>query len=304
MIWQVCDMTHWYLSHDAFMCVQCDTSLHVTWLVGIDDDLELNVDVLDDLISVWHDPLIFVTRRIHVRGVGHDSTMRAIWHIHIRDMTRWNRREARIKCGCHRWFDRCVTWPIGICHMTHSCVWRDSAMTHWYLSHDAFMCVAWLIHVCEVTHSCVWRDSFMCVKWLIHVCGVTRRCARSEIFLDMTWVVGIDEDLELSVDVIDNSIGVWYDSFVCVTWRIYIFGATRSHGRRDVLILWHDAFTRVIWRITSQCEWVMSHIWMSHVTHMNESWHIYEWVMSQIWISHVTHMNESCQTHACVMSNT
>jgi len=27
-------------------------------------------------------------------------------------------------------------------------------------------------------------------------------------------------------------------------------------------------------------EWVMSHIWMSHVTHMNESCHTYEWVMS------------------------
>ena len=39
-------------------------------------------------------------------------------------------------------------------------------------------------------------------------------------------------------------------------------------------------------------EWVMSHIWMSHVTHMNESFHICEWVMSHIWVSHVTHMNE------------
>ena len=43
-------------------------------------------------------------------------------------------------------------------------------------------------------------------------------------------------------------------------------------------------------------EWVMSHIWMSHVTHMNESRHTYEWVMSHIWMSHVTYMNESCHT--------
>jgi len=57
------------------------------------------------------------------------------------------------------------------------------------------------------------------------------------------------------------------------------------------------------------CEWVMSHMWMSHVTHMtescrtyaNESCHTCEWVMSNMWISHVTHlmshvthMNESC----------
>jgi len=29
-------------------------------------------------------------------------------------------------------------------------------------------------------------------------------------------------------------------------------------------------------------EWVMSHIWMSHVTHMNESCHTCEWVMSHM----------------------
>jgi len=50
-------------------------------------------------------------------------------------------------------------------------------------------------------------------------------------------------------------------------------------------------------------EWVMSHIWMSHVTHMNEPCHTYEWVMSHIWTSHATHMNESCHTYERVMSH-
>ena len=63
-------------------------------------------------------------------------------------------------------------------------------------------------------------------------------------------------------------------------------------------------------------EWVMSHIWMSHVTHMNASCHTYECVMSHIWMCHVwmrpvwmrhvTHMNvsrmdASCHTYKCVM---
>ena len=34
----------------------------------------------------------------------------------------------------------------------------------------------------------------------------------------------------------------------------------------------------------------MSHIWVSHVTHMSESCHTYEWVMSHIWMIHVTHI--------------
>jgi len=54
---------------------------------------------------------------------------------------------------------------------------------------------------------------------------------------------------------------------------------------------------------TPTCHWVMSHIWMSHVTHMHESCHTYELVMSHIWMSHVTHMNESCHTYEWVKSN-
>jgi len=59
-------------------------------------------------------------------------------------------------------------------------------------------------------------------------------------------------------------------------------------------------------------EWATSHMWMSHVTHMNEACHTYEWVMSHIWMRHVTHMNESChngvpwvmsQLIVCVMSH-
>jgi len=37
----------------------------------------------------------------------------------------------------------------------------------------------------------------------------------------------------------------------------------------------------------------MSHTWMSHVAHMNESCRTHEWVMSHIWMSHVAHINES-----------
>jgi len=75
-------------------------------------------------------------------------------------------------------------------------------------------------------------------------------------------------------------------------------------------------------------EWVMAHIWMSHViyhkyeygTHMHMAhtnkqdvsriWlsHItnmiaYAWVQSHIWMSHVTHMNKSCHTYEWVMSH-
>jgi len=50
-------------------------------------------------------------------------------------------------------------------------------------------------------------------------------------------------------------------------------------------------------------ERVMSHIRMSHVTHMNELCHTYESVMSHIRMSHVTHTNQSCHTYESVVSH-
>ena len=47
----------------------------------------------------------------------------------------------------------------------------------------------------------------------------------------------------------------------------------------------------------------MSHMWTSHVTHVNEPCHTSERVMSHIWMSNVTHMNESCHTDDWVMSH-
>ena len=46
----------------------------------------------------------------------------------------------------------------------------------------------------------------------------------------------------------------------------------------------------------------MSHIWMSHVTHMSDSYHIRTWHVTHM--RHVTHMSKSCHAHECVMSHT
>jgi len=43
--------------------------------------------------------------------------------------------------------------------------------------------------------------------------------------------------------------------------------------------------------------------WLILVTHINESFHIYEWVMSHIWMRHITHVNATCRTYQWVMSH-
>jgi len=60
-------------------------------------------------------------------------------------------------------------------------------------------------------------------------------------------------------------------------------------------------------------EWVVSHIWMRYVAHMNEAhlahegvmWHMveschtFEWFISHTWMSHSTHMHEARHTYGC-----
>jgi len=88
---------------------------------------------------------------------------------------------------------------------------------------------------------------------------------------------------------------------------------------------WTRVSYLVCWRFWGHtCEWVISHTWtshirVSHVAHMNESYHtyarlerwwfldhIYKWAMSHTWtshirVSHVTHINQSWHTYACLV---
>jgi len=42
---------------------------------------------------------------------------------------------------------------------------------------------------------------------------------------------------------------------------------------------------------------IMGWLWMSYLSHMNESCLTYEGLTSRMWMSHGTHLNESCLTH-------
>ena len=61
--------------------------------------------------------------------------------------------------------------------------------------------------------------------------------------------------------------------------------------------------SREMWVILQSCLWVMPRMWMSRVTHVNESCHACKWVVSHLWMSRVTHVNESCHTCESVVSH-
>ena len=69
-----------------------------------------------------------------------------------------------------------------------------------------------------------------------------------------------------------------------MTWLIsWMSAMTHSHLSHNC-VMTHSYMCAMMVLIY---KWVMAQIWMSHGTHMNESWHTYEWVMAHIWMSHI-----------------
>jgi len=91
--------------------------------------------------------------------------------------------------------------------------------------------------------------------------------------------------------------------WVCQTYEGVMSNISMSIFISRVTHVWHAHSYVRLDSCMFELVWVMSHIWMSHVTHMNESCYTYEWVMLHIWMSHVTHRNESCRTYEWVMSH-
>jgi len=81
-----------------------------------------------------------------------------------------------------------------------------------------------------------------------------------------------------------------------VTWIIHMW---RGSFMRDTTHLLAAPATLLAIGIF---EWVMSYLWMSSVTCVNESCHICGWVLSRVWMSHVISVDEFCHVCEWVMS--
>jgi len=77
-----------------------------------------------------------------------------------------------------------------------------------------------------------------------------------------------------------------------------------AHMTKRLLAMWHNSShtfegVKACLDVTLMRRECLASLWMSHVTHVNESCHTCEWVMSHMWMSHVTRVNEwePCHIH-------
>jgi len=138
-------------------------------------------------------------------------------------------------------------------YMTHSYVWLDSCIyVSLYLEitwvHASFVCVTWVIVVCCTTvclgisrspRSYVRHDSFI---WFICVTSVIVMCCTTVCLC-----------ISLSPGDMTHSY-VWHAWFICVTWLIHT--CDMSH-------------VKLAYELYHRYEWVMSHVWISHITHIH-----------------------------------
>jgi len=162
---------------------------------------------------------------------------------------------TRVIWLCHTWCNTSVESRLSMrCAVSH--MWR-SHVTHydeWYHAYHWVMSHVWMSHV---TH------------------GVMQECKIASMIA-----------LRCVTHVMCHT---------CEWWRMWMSHITHI----DELHL--------------ACQWVMSRVWMKHVTrksntasrlwlycgyvtHVNEACHVYWWSLSYVPMNHVTRMNESCHT--------
>ena len=163
---------------------------------------------------------------------------------------------------------------------------RLSHVSHVNESRDTYEWVMWHMRMSHVSHirmSRVWHTNESCLTiWTGHVTRVTW-LMRTCVITHMIAPIRLQLCLEFSARV---------------TWLV-----RDTHFQICALRQTESCHTHEWMMRCDTYEWVISHVWTSHVTHMNESCHTYEWVVSHIRMSHVTHMNESCHTYEWVMSH-
>jgi len=165
-----------------------------------------------------------------------------------------------------------------VTHMNASCHTDECAMSH-----------TWMRHVIHMNTACHTYECFMSHIWMRHVTHMNA----SRHTYEYTW---------LRMRHVTHINVSWHTHTSCHAYKQVVYTYASCHTHACVILL----FIGSPYTSHHTCKRVTSLVLTSHVTNMNGSCHTHEWVMSHVWmghgthiwwVSHVTHMtNASWQT--------
>jgi len=282
----VCAMTHSYVCHDSFICVTrlihvCDMThwfIRVIW-VNSPRAMTSNHQQIHSYVSLeqfaacrwkhtdsymWYESILstnhnFASSPDSFMCVSRTicfSSLKTHWFIHViwvysprtitsdHQLVCFQRRAANCSGDTYEWVLSHMS------HGTHIRVWV-SLVTYTRMSESCQTHSVW-VSLTRLTHT------RMCVPWLV-ICVTrlthTRMCDETHSY-----------------------------AYVCTMTR-HMCDETHSYA-----YVWRDSLIRVcVYHDSFICVTRLTH------THMNECRHTYEWVMAHTWMSHGTHMSESWQ---------
>jgi len=168
-----------------------------------------------------------------------------------------------------------------------------------HVTHQRVMSHTWMCHIIGV-HECVWERGGgrvgVSARWMSHVSHHTYECVILKVYMSVYVWEGRTSGFERSMNeschadqwVLSH---IWMCHITAVHECVYVRGGDEC-----------------VWALD---EWVMSRRSMSHVTYMNVSYYSCTWMcicerggwvcLSTRWMSHVTQINESCHIYECVI---
>ena len=118
-------------------------------------------------------------------------------------------------------------------------------------------------------------------RWMRHVTQMNESCHTYEWVMSHIWASGMTSTSLMSMPQMTIR------TAMCHLWMSHVTHLRMSHVTRTSE-LYHLNIVHVN---------ASDDVNVICVPHLNEACYAYEWVMSQVWMSHVTHLNASCHTY-------
>ena len=209
--------------------------------------------------------------------------LRVMSHIWVRNVTHMMSHVTHMSesCQIYEWVMSHI-WVSHVTHLSESCHTYEWVMAHIWVSYVTHMSESWqtyewvmshiwMSHVTHMNESCHTYEWVMSHIWMSHVTHMNESCHTYEWVMSHIWMSHIYGWFMLHVSIrhalfahIDQSSYSMCANILCVqTWRGEL---TRATWIIHTIVIFR------IWRSNAFED--MPHIWMRHVTCMNELWHI------------------------------